>query len=366
MMRQKTHESHVAEAPAAVEQRLTAYPLLFHAMLKERVWGGEALLEFGKPVRSGQHVGESWELADLPESIPDGRSIITNGPLAGLTLRQAIAAHGRFIMGDGALTAEGGFPLLIKFLDARENLSVQVHPTAEYVRRHPQTHLKSEAWVVLRAAPGAVIYSGLKPEVTATDLKAHIAGGDVAQDLVAVPARVGDCLYLPSGTCHALGAGVVAAEMQTPSDTTFRVFDWERTASEGGGGRGRELHIAQALECIRFGLPAPRPATPPPPIEVDGVRTTRLLATDHFNIERIDAIDDGGFAVSMSGLPEVWMMIDGRGVICPIGSEMIELSRGMTMLLPAALQGAQLRLSAEAWLLRVTLPSPLKGLIATT
>src|SRR5438105_11357547 len=126
-------------------------------------------------------------------------------------------------MDDGKLSAEGGFPLLIKYLDARENLSVQVHPDERYVARHPEAHLKSEAWVVIHAEPGAVIYKGVKPHVKPQDFAEHIRTNQVVDDLIAIEVKVGECHYLPSGTCHALGAGIVVAEIQTPSDTTFRV-----------------------------------------------------------------------------------------------------------------------------------------------
>ncbi|HWB20687.1 MAG TPA: type I phosphomannose isomerase catalytic subunit, partial [Phycisphaerales bacterium] len=179
------------------------HALLFEPLLKERVWGGTLLSRFGKSVPASKTIGESWELADLPDSIPDGRSRISNGPLAGLTLREAIAAHGEMIMGKAKLTGEGGFPLLIKLLDARENLSVQVHPTARYAAEHPGSHLKSEAWYIMHAEPGSVIYNGFNGGVTRESFAEHLRSGDIRKDLRAVPAVAGDCHYLPSGTCHA-------------------------------------------------------------------------------------------------------------------------------------------------------------------
>jgi mannose-6-phosphate isomerase len=309
-------------------------------------------------VPSKQPVGESWELADLPDAIPGGRSIIANGPLAGQTLRQAISDHHDLIMGHANLSPEGGFPLLIKFLDARENLSVQVHPHDEYVAANPECHLKSEAWIVLKAEPGSTIFSGLRPGVTREEFKRHIESGEVIGDLRAIPAQVGQCHDLPSGTCHALGAGIVVAEIQTPSDTTFRVYDWGRT------GAGRPLHIAQAMQCIQFGKPAPEPTMGQRPMEVDGVRTAHLLATNYFELERIDALRDVSSNVVTSGLPEVWMMLAGKGRIETPGRDDLELSAGTTTLMPAALTGAVIHAGKGAWLVRVRLPSPLKGMIA--
>lgn len=333
------------------------YPLLLEPILKPKVWGGRWLSNLGKKLPEGQTIGESWELADLPPDIPGGRSAIANGPLAGTTLHDAIRKHHGQIMGAGRLTGHSGFPLLIKYLDARENLSVQVHPNEDYAARRPECHLKSEAWVVIHAAPGAVIYTGIRPEVGASQFEADLASNDVVKDLVAVPARAGDCHYLPSGTCHALGAGVVVAEVQTPSDTTFRVYDWGRT------GVGRDLHIRQAMECIRFGPAAPARKLPPS-FEVDGIHTASLAMTEHFQIERLDAREEAGTRIETSELPEIWMMIQGAATIDPARGGPVKLHPGDTTLIPAALAGANVRFSRQSWLLRVTLPSPLRGMIA--
>lgn len=330
------------------------YPLLFHPILKPRVWGGRLLESLGKTLPPNEKIGESWEIADLPESVENGRSIIANGDLAGLTLRDAISKYCDLITGDAKLTSEGGFPLLIKFLDAQENLSVQVHPDEHYAAAHPEAHLKSEAWIVVNALPGAVIYKDLKTHVKKDEFVEHVRCGKVIDDLVAVPAQIGDCHYLPSGTCHALGAGVMVAEIQTPSDTTFRVFDWGRT--------GRELHVEQAMQCIHFGANPPA-AKPAEPIEVGGLRTTSLCGTDHFCIERLDAIAPVAFRIVTSGLPEVWMLIAGSGSIHGDHSP-VQLAPGTTTLIPADLTGSTISLKRETWILRVKLPSPLAGKIA--
>jgi len=336
------------------------YPLIFDPILKPKVWGGRFLAQLGKSLPADATIGESWELADLPSSIPEGRSVIANGSLAGWSLREAIGEHEKQIMGAGSLTSDGGFPLLIKFLDAREDLSVQVHPSEEYVREHPESHLKSEAWVVIAAEPGATIYRGVKPEVTAEQFALHIDSGTVVDDLIAVPAKIGECHYLPSGTCHALGAGIVVAEIQTPSDTTFRVYDWGRT--------GRELHVAQALQCIKFGEPAEAVAEPPVPIEAAGMRTIPLLKSEHFVVEQLDALTDAILPVVTSGLPVVWMILSGQARITSFQASAdsieVDLPIGTTALMPAALENALARLVGETSLLRISLPSPMEGLIA--
>jgi mannose-6-phosphate isomerase len=332
---------------------LVPYPLAFRPILKERVWGGRGLEALGKRLPEGVLVGESWELADLPESVPEGRSIIANGDLAGTTLREAISGHRAAIAGQCALTPDGGFPLLLKYLDARENLSVQVHPDAAYVRRHPGTHLKSEAWVIVSAAPGAVIYKGLRPGVTAADFARHVRGGEVEGVLNAIAASPGDCHYLPAGTCHALGAGIIVAEIQTPSDTTFRVFDWGRD--------GRELHVEQALECITFGARPGRADRPGAVSRAGGVHSRRLLRTEHFTIERIEtpgaraAVELG---IETSGMPRAWMVLAGGGLIETPDAPTVALATGKTVLVPASLAGAVASLAPASHLLEIRPPPP--------
>ncbi len=333
----------------------TPYPLFFRPILKEKVWGGRNLARLGKILPKDALIGESWELADLPETVAQGQSVIANGAWTGMTLREAIAQRPEAIMGTPT-APKGGFPLLIKFLDARENLSLQVHPNDAFVRRHPHAHPKSEAWVVLRAEPGAVIYKGLKPHVTRKNLARHIATGAVIDDLCSIEARVGDCHYLPSGTCHALGAGIVVAEIQTPSDTTFRVYDWGRS--------GRRLHVDEALESISFGLPPPPAPKPGRPVEVGGLRTTPLVKTDFFAIQRIEALADTSLPIVTSGMPVVWMVLAGGGRINTPDAEPVDVATGRTVLLPAELAGSVARLTESSVLLVVTLPSPIEGLLA--
>ena len=229
------------------------YPILFEPIYKEKVWGGRSLERLGRalPGDSATLVGESWEVADLASTSPSGggggaaRSRVAHGPLAGRALHELIRDHGPALLGGVALTEEGGFPLLVKYLDARQNLSIQVHPSRDYVARHAGAHLKSEAWYVVDAEPEAVIYKGVVAGTEPEDFAEAVRADSVGELMISVPALAGDCHYLPSGTCHALGAGVLVAEVQTPSDTTFRVYDWGRT--------DRELHIEAALECIDFG-----------------------------------------------------------------------------------------------------------------
>lgn len=302
------------------------YPLVFEPLLFEKVWGGRRLERFGKRLPPGKLIGESWELADLASTSASGaggdaaRSVVANGPWRGRTLHDVLREWD--VLGDPARTAAaaaGGFPLLVKFLDARENLSVQVHPSAAYADAHPGANLKTECWYVLDAEPGSLIYKGVRPGVTREAFAAHIADGSVAADLEAAPAVPGQMHNLPSGTVHALGAGVLVAEIQTPSDTTFRVFDWGRS--------GRALHIAEALECIDFG-PAPAAAR-------GGERESKLVSTPFYTVEE--------WNLSCERKPVgkgclVLMVLEGAGAVCPAGGgfEEVEFRGGATILVPVA------------------------------
>ena len=220
------------------------YPLLFHPVFMERVWGGRNLERlYQKPLPAGKVIGESWEISDRPEAV----SVIANGPLAGKTLRWLMEEHRRDVLGVSA-DAAGRFPLLVKILDAQETLSVQVHPPAR-VAAELGGEPKTEMWFITDATPEATLYAGLKQGVTRAQFEQKIADGTVAECLTRLPVKTGDAMFLPSGRLHAIGAGNVLFEIQQNSDTTYRVFDWNRTGLDG---RPRPLHVAPSLASIDF------------------------------------------------------------------------------------------------------------------
>lgn len=309
------------------------YPITFEPILKEKVWGGRLLEEFGKLLPAETSIGESWELADLPDSIEGGKSVITNGALAGKTLTEAIRG-------------DVGFPLLIKFLDANDNLSVQVHPSEDYAENHPEAHLKSEAWVVLEAAPSSCIYLGLKPGTTEDALRAAIDDDSVPELLNAIEATKGECFYLPSGTCHALGAGVLVAEVQTPSDTTFRLWDWGRTH--------REMHVDQAMQCIDFAA-VYAPPDQASPIASGPFLTTQYIDTPHFSIERVEASEDAALQLIVDDAPAVIMVVEGDMTI--EHTPQVDTPKGTTVLLPTGLDDATLHMPKDSAILRFDLPA---------
>jgi len=220
-------------------------PMKFEPIFKERIWGYDRLKNlFGKELPAGKRIGESWELADLSGDC----SRVSVGTFAGRSFRDVLQKDGLDI---GFSPDECAFPfgLLIKYLDANDVLSVQVHPDDRACGLFGGAQLKTEFWYVLAAESDAVIYRGLKPGTGRTKVGQAVKDGTVQELMEVYPARRGDTHYLPAGTIHALGAGVMVAEIQTPSDSTFRLFDWNRVDDQG---RGRKLHIEEALSCIHY------------------------------------------------------------------------------------------------------------------
>ncbi|CAM3627873.1 type I phosphomannose isomerase catalytic subunit [Cohnella lubricantis] len=228
-----------------MSQSIRPYPLRFKPEFKERVWGGRALEQFGYDVPEG-HIGEGWMIADHPNGI----SHVLNGELAGQGLdaiREKLGAE--WFGSKGSRSGNGRFPLLVKLLDCNDDLSVQVHPTDDY-EGLPKGELgKTEMWYVLGAKPGAKIIYGLQPRVTRESFAAAIAENRIMDTLQEVPVEAGDTFYIPAGTVHALCAGVLVAEIQQNSDTTYRLYDYDRPGLDG---KPRELHIEDSLNVTAY------------------------------------------------------------------------------------------------------------------
>lgn len=321
---------------------------MFHPIYKPRIWGGDRIFtHFARRPATAEPIGESWELADLEEN----QSRIRGGPRDGRPLGELRAEAGRELLGDVPLF-EGRFPLLIKFLDAQTRLSVQVHPTEAVARKlGGHVRVKHEAWYVLAAEPDGAIYHGLEPGVTAGVFREAMLSGKVERVLRRVPVRVGQCYYLPSGTVHALGAGVLVAEIQTPSDITYRTYDWGRV--DPSTGRPRALHLNQAMECIDFGGPQPQPTQPLSPVAAEGASVSRVTTCESFLIDRVEMVGGAGRTIA-GGEPVVWIVLDGSGSI--EGPPEAAFSRGDVILLPAAMGNIQVRAEGSLTCLEVTVP----------
>lgn len=348
------------------DRGIPLYPLHLRPIYLEKIWGWRRIEQLGRQLPGGADtpIGESWELADLPggsnphRNTSDQRSVITNGPLAGSTLHDLIAEMGPRFMGRLHPTQGGDFPLLVKYLDAREHLSLQVHPTAAYAADHPEASLKSEAWYVVAAEPGSVIYKGLRPDVTPETFHAAAVSGDAGRIeplMQIIPARIGDCHYLPSGLCHALGAGVMVAEVQTPSDTTFRVYDW---------GRDRATDLQQAMACMRFGDQCEGESEKRSHIAGMFTTISRLVSCDHFRIEKVRMVESYEHEIPYDQ-PTVWMVLEGKGIITSgKGIDPVQFTAGQTMLIPAGIEEARVALHADTVWLEVTFPQAWQDLLA--
>lgn len=236
------------------------YPLRFTPIYKDYLWGGHRFGSlFRRPVPHEAVLAESWEVSDHPH----GRSVVANGPLRGVTLNRIVRLKPLELFGGKTLEALGmpeRFPLILKYLDAHTSLSIQVHPDSELSRKMglPDPG-KAEAWVVVAAEPHSRYYAGFNGNYDRRTVAEALLAGRLADLLHGIDAVVGDCIFLAPGTVHALGEGVLVAEVQTAGDTTFRLFDWNRLDADGNP---RELHLDWALEAINYDLGPIRPIRP--------------------------------------------------------------------------------------------------------
>jgi mannose-6-phosphate isomerase len=307
------------------------YPLKFHPVFMERVWGGRSLERlYGKGLPSGAVIGESWEIADRPEAV----SVISNGPLAGRDLRWLIENHPDELLGAGHSPVER-FPLLIKILDAEDTLSVQVHPPASAACRlggEPKTEL----WYVAEARGPAELWAGLRTGVNRGTFRRRLGDGSVAECLHRVRTRAGDAMFLPSGRVHAIGAGHVIFEIQQNSDTTYRVFDWNRAGLDG---KPRALHLPQALASIEFRDPSPR-LVPRRFRQRDGVKTRWLTRNPWFTVRECEARAGLERALESRGAFVILGLVSGRlAVRAPATGVTCELTAGEFALIPSRSSG---------------------------
>jgi len=326
------------------------YPLLFEPVFKPKLWGDRRLEQLvGKKLPPNELIGESWEIADLQS----GQSIVRNGPARGKTLRQIVVDWGDALVG-GAKLVDGSFPVLIKFLTASKPLSVQVHPDQAMVnRRGGDCRIKNEAWYVVEAEQGACIYRGFKKGVDISKLRGAIDNGSVEDVLHRIPVRKGHAYYLPSGTIHALGAGVVVAEVQTPSDTTFRLFDWDRV--DPITGVARALHIEDALECVSF-APVPLDLEKPQHLASVWTSITSLVRCESFVIERVRIVEGAEIEIPHHEMV-IWIVLEGRGsIVCDGLDHPVGFGVGDTLLIPAGTSGAKVTTHASTMWLEVTVP----------
>lgn len=321
------------------------YPLTFQPIFKERVWGGRNLERlYQKPLPPGAPIGESWEITDRPEGV----SVIANGPLAGQDLRWLMEHHAAEVLGS-AKACGGRFPLLIKILDAQDKLSLQVHPPASAASKlggEPKT----EMWYITDAVPGAELYAGLRNGVTRADFERKIRDGSVAECFHRVPVKEGDAMFLPSGRVHAIGAGLVIFEVQQNSDTTYRVFDWNRVGLDG---QPRALHVEPSLASIDFQDFEPALVrgeySRNPKLSVRFLVDDALFRVNGCKVKRGQRFYLSSPAVQLIGL------LRGRLKVSAAQQE-VELKPGGFVLLPACLERTALTAEEKTEYLHIEVP----------
>ena len=318
------------------------YPMTFAPVYKDYPWGGAGFRRiYGREVPF-DICAESWEITDRP----DGMSVVLNGPLAGTSLHDLLAQHATDLA--GTAWHGGPFPLLVKLIDARERLSLQVHPDEQGARACGGDP-KTEAWLMLDTMPDARVFTGLKPGVTKSAFQKALAAQRLEELLVALPAHAGDVIFIPGGRLHAIDAGCLLLEVQQNSNTTYRVFDWNRMGKDG---RPRPLHRQEAFDVIDWqdhGPGQPRANTGTGPIR-------ELLACPYFTIEQL--VPGDLMQVVLPGHTcHILFVMEGQMEIV-VASQTWTAARGTTWLIPAGLGGYSLRAAARSKAARISLPAP--------
>jgi mannose-6-phosphate isomerase len=319
------------------------YPLKFETVLKEKVWGGHALAShFNKKTNGSDHIGESWELS----AIADEQSVISNGFLAGNNIEELIEVYMGDITGDQIYEKFGNeFPLLIKFIEAQEDLSIQVHPNDDLAKKRHKAYGKTEMWYILESKKNSKIYTGFKPGVTKEIYEEALKNKKIEDIMNVETPEPGNSFFTPAGRVHAIGAGTVLVEIQQTSDITYRIFDWNR---KGTGKEKRELHTDLALDAIDFNQNGSNKLSKLPILN----NNLNLVNCEFFNTNLLwfnKAIDKEYHFIDSF---VVYICIDGEFQICWDGNTE-KVIKGETVLLPAMIKEVTLKPSNEARLLEV-------------
>ena len=304
-------------------------PLHFTPYLKSVIWGGESIAPFKGIVTDQKAIGESWEISAVPGKV----SIVDRGAFKGKSLTELIEEFGADLVGTGVYARYGkNFPLLIKIIDAKDNLSVQVHPDDELAAKRHNCPGKTEMWHIIDTAPDAKIYVGLKEKITPDEYERRVADNTIMDVIDSYDSAPGDTFFLPAGRIHAIGAGNLLAEIQETSDITYRIYDYDRRDADGNP---RELHTGQARDAIDYTV-YPNYKNEPAPA---GVADVDLVNCSHFDVRRI--LLDGTADVSMRHTRRSFMIVmclDGEATLKygADGGE-VKITRGETLLFPAVI-----------------------------
>jgi mannose-6-phosphate isomerase len=323
------------------------YPLKFEPVLKEKVWGGDALVtRYNKPQTGSLHIGESWELS----AIADNQSVISNGFLAGNNIEELVEVYMGDITGDSIYEKFGNeFPLLIKFIEAREDLSIQVHPGNALAKERHQAYGKTEMWYILESEKGSKIYTGFREGVTKEMYEEALTTGKLADLLNVESVEAGDIFFTPAGRVHAIGAGIVLVEIQQTSDITYRIFDWNRKNS---GKEQRELHTELALDAIDFTATGKNKIRKDPTAN----NSANLVCCEFFNTNILFLNNTVRKEYYLIDSFVVYICIDGEFIISWDESS-LKVFKGETVLLPAMIKEVTLEPVKDARLLEIFINS---------
>lgn len=326
------------------------YPIRFRPVLKETLWGGTALRErFGRKANPEARIGESWEICGMPGA----SSVVANGFLKGNTLEEISEIYMDELLGEYVYGKYGTeFPLLVKFIDASDRLSIQVHPDDRLASERHHAWGKTEMWYVIDAEPGAVIYTGFRKKTTREEYLEYLSAKKVAELVNATPVKPGDVFFIPAGMVHAIGAGVMLAEIQQTSDVTYRIYDWDRVDASG---RPREMHTSLALDAINFSLDNNNLIKPVPELN----RTVLLVESPYFHTSLImfDRPIIKDYSLTDSFI--IYICTASMAVIeCNGRSE--EIRAGETLLIPASADSVTIIPRETATLIEVFMPQKSK------
>lgn len=300
-------------------------PLKFKALLKQTIWGGDKIIPFKHLDDHLENVGESWEIS----GVPGNETVVADGEYAGKKLNELVIEQKDKLVGKANYERFGDeFPLLIKFIDARQDLSIQVHPTDEIAKRQGKERGKTEMWYIMDSDKDAKLYSGLKMQITPEQYKAMVEDDTITDALAQYEVKEDDCFFLPAGRIHAIGTGCFLAEIQQTSDVTYRIYDFKRKDKNGNY---RELHTKQAAECINYNVES-NYRTDYTPVKNQGVS---LVQCPYFNTAVYDL--DEPMTLDYSELDSFVILIGlkGEGTITDNEGNTITLQAGESILVPA-------------------------------
>lgn len=305
------------------------YPLKFEPILKQTLWGGDKIIPFKHLNETLPNVGESWEVS----AVEGSESVVANGADKGYTLPEMVRKYKEELVGEANYARFGNkFPLLIKFIDAKLDLSIQVHPGDELAKKRHNSFGKNEMWYVIAADKGAKLISGFAEEVTPKEYKDRVHNGTFAEVLQTCAIEPGDVFYVPAGRVHGIGAGAFVAEIQQTSDITYRIFDYNRKDKDG---KSRELHTSQAMDAINFSDVQDDFRTEYERVQNEPVE---MVASPYFTTSVYDMTEEITCDYSELDSFVIFICVEGSCRLTDDNQNEITLRAGETVLLPAAVQ----------------------------